>query len=153
MNPVTAIMAASAAAKAIGTLTSGLSKAGADRYNARVADENAEITAQQASLREDQIRRQGRQTIGEQIAATAQNSGGNFTGSALDTIRQSETNLSLDALNARYSGDVQVTDLNNQAAMYRQKGKADTWGGVFGAGASLLKDAATYGANGGFGSS
>ncbi len=90
--------------------------------NARIARQNAETVAQQAGAREDLQRKQARQVIGRQLAATAE-SGVHLNGTAGDLLEESMGNAELDALNIRYEGEVNRTGLLNQANMFDYEAK------------------------------
>lgn len=143
-DPVTlGLMAATTAAKAAGTLVSGMSAASAADAQARLDRGNAVLAADQAGQREEAIRRQGRQTLGEQVAGLAENGAG-FTQTARDLMNQSAANLSMDALNTRYEGTLQSNNLMNQAKADRAKahaGRISTW---IGAGSDLLSGLSGY---------
>ena len=117
------LMIAGTAIQAIGAIQQGRaqsaqyqSQANAQEYNARVSRSQAEAAGQQWSAREDEQRRQARQILGKQLAATAQ-SGVNLNGSAADIFRESMINAEQDALNIRYEGEMTRTGLLNQAQM------------------------------------
>lgn len=88
----------------------------AELFNLAVAQQNAEIVAQQTSAREEQSRRDSRQVLGAQRAGIAQANVG-FGGSQAQIIRQSTTNAELDALNIRYAGDLERTGILNEIAV------------------------------------
>jgi len=92
--------------QALGVLQQGEAAKEAEKYTARRFEQAGRVASQQAGQREDAIRRAGRQVLGKQRAAFAQ-SGGGMGGSAADVMRQSGTNAELDALIARYEGDLQ----------------------------------------------
>lgn len=87
-------------------------------YQARVADINAQASAQQYSAEEERVRREARQVMGAQRAAIAQ-SGVGFGGSSADIMRQSSIQAELDALNIRYAGSLERTGLLNEAGAQR----------------------------------
>lgn len=87
-----------------------------ENFNIRNARQNAQLTAQQTSAREEQQRREARQLLGTQRAAIAQ-SGVGFSGSSLDIMRQSTTNAELDSLNIRYAGDLERHGILNEIEM------------------------------------
>lgn len=118
---------------AVGGLFSGIAKAGIDNAQAHAIDVAGQNASAQANEREDQIRRQGRQVLGEQVADTAE-SGIGFTQTTQDSIDRSAANVSLDALNARYAGEVERTNYINQAGALRaQAAAAPLIGAVSGA--------------------
>jgi len=96
-------------------------KAAAD-YNAKIDEQNAAITRQQAGQREEAFRSEARQTLGRQRAAFAE-SGTGLGGSNLDIIKDSALNLELDALNIRYQGELEARGLVEQAKITRLEGR------------------------------
>lgn len=87
-----------------------------EKFNIKAAEQNASLTAQQTSQREDQQRRESRMLLGTQRAAIAQ-SGVGFGGSSADIIRRSTANAELDALNIRYAGDLERMGILNEIEM------------------------------------
>lgn len=162
MEPTTAFLAASTALKAVGALRSGYSQsaqaksqATAAEFNRDLANQNAATTSAQADLREEQMRREARQVQGAQRAAVAE-SGTGFGGSNQDILEQDAVTASLDALNARYEGQLQSTGYRNdaitqayQAKGFRKQAKAAKAGAWLGAGAAVLQGASSYAAGGG----
>jgi len=76
-------------------------------------------------------------------AAFAQ-SGGGFSGSAADVMKQSATNAELDSLMIRYESDLKATGLKNQAAGEEYAGKVAKQAGYYGAIGSVLSGGSTY---------
>ena len=125
-----ALLAASTAISAVGAISAGEAQASQQRAAAAAADYNANIQTQQAaaassqaSSREDLQRKQARQIVGRQLAATAE-SGSNLNGSASDLFRQSLLDAEADALNIRYEGELNRVGLTNQAALTKYEAGA-----------------------------
>lgn len=100
-----------------------------EKFNIKVAEQNAALKGQQTSAAEEMQRREGRRMLGIQRAAIAQ-SGVGFSGSSLDVMRQSTAAAELDALNVRYAGDLERLGILNEIEMrkfnekvLKQKGK------------------------------
>lgn len=93
-----------------------------EKFNIRAAEQNAALTAQQTSAREEQQRRESRQLLGTQRAAIAQ-SGVGFGGSSADIMRQSAASAELDALNIRYAGDLERMGILNEIEMRKYNDK------------------------------
>lgn len=126
-------------------------QAQAANYNAKVAENNAMMTRQQASAREDAMRRQARVEAGKARAGIAQ-SGLAASGSMLDVYDQSALMTELDALNTRYEGEVQARGLiaqsqldSYQAKVAKMNGKNAKTAGYINAASSLLSSASSYG--------
>jgi hypothetical protein len=89
-------------------------QAEADRFNARMAEQDAREVSFAAGLDEDKTRREGRQILAAQRAAMIQNGvAGTFTSDQIEL--QSMYELELDALNVRYGGILQSRSLQQEA--------------------------------------
>lgn len=143
-----AVMIASAAMSAIGSIQQANSQAASMRaqqqasdYNAAVMNQNAAVETQQAGQREEAQRRQARMILGSQRAAIAQ-SGGGMEGSAADLVAQSARDAELDALTLRYEGQMRARGMGIQAEQETYQGR------VAGANASRAMTAGYMGAAG-----
>lgn len=94
-------------------------------YNAKVQENNAATARQEASAKEDALRRSARQQLGQGRAAVAQ-AGVGFGGSAKDVMEQSALNIERDALYIRYEGESVARGLLAQAKFSRYEGKASS---------------------------
>lgn len=95
----------------------------AHQYNARVLENQASATAQQAGQAEDLQRRRSREAFGKMRAAGAQ--GGLLESESFgDVYGQAAAEAELDALNIRYEGEVRRTGLLNEAAGERYQSRA-----------------------------
>lgn len=162
MDPATALVVGSTALKAGSALSSGYSKsaqaksqATAAEFNRDLALQNATTASAQADLREEQMRREARQVQGAQRAAVAE-SGTGFVGSNLDILSQDAVTASLDALNARYEGQLQAAGYRNdaitqdyQAKGFKKQAKAAKVGAWLSAGSAILNGASSYASGGG----
>lgn len=151
------LMIAGTAIQAIGAIQQGNAQAAqyqaqaqGQEYNARVSRSQAEAAGQQWSAREDAQRRQARQILGKQLAATAQ-SGVNLNGSAADIFRESMVNAEQDALNIRYEGEMTRTGLLNQAQLsdyeasaFRSAAKSARRAGYMSAAAAIASGGYAY---------
>ena len=124
------LMIAGTALQAVGAIQQGNAQAAqykaqaqANEYNAKVQRAQAEAAGQQWSAREDLQRKQARQVIGQQLAASAE-SGVLLNGTASDLFRQSLVNAEQDALNIRYDGELNRVGLLNQAQLSDYEGAA-----------------------------
>lgn len=152
-----AVAVAATAFQALGAIQQGNaaaasydSQANADKYNAQIASQNADIVSQQAAAQEATQRRKAALVAGEQRAAQAQ-SGLAFTGSALDVAQQSAANAELDALNIRYEGQLKRRGLlaNAQQDSYGadvagQNSNSAALGGYLNAGSKILGGTGNY---------
>lgn len=90
---------------AAGTAYAGVKQAQAQDYNAKVAQNEANLSIDQANAQEGQVRRMSREQMGRQAAAFAA-SGVGYGGSTENALDQSAVNSELDALNTRYKGSI-----------------------------------------------
>lgn len=89
-----------------------------EQFNIKVGEQNAALAGQQASAREEEVRRRARRALGQQRAAIGQ-SGTGFSGSNDAIVAQSSTNAELDALNVRYAGQLERMGILNDVTMRR----------------------------------
>ena len=110
----------------------------AARANRKTAFENASLVTDQAAREEGQLRREGAQLTGSQIATAG--ASGLTTDSFAPSIIDSAVNSELAALNARYKGAVEATGFRNQAQALKLQGKQALWGGIIsGVGGTIFK--------------
>lgn len=128
--------AVAGAFNSVGSLVSGFQQSSADRYNARVADQNAEIAQQQAQQKADAIRRDAVRLRGAQSAAAG--ASGVTQDSFADVMADSATEAELDALNAIYEGKMSARSYKSQGRAYRSSASDAISGGLVGAGANAL---------------
>lgn len=136
----------------IGAIQQGNAAAEAGRYNARVADMNAEMSrrrakdAQERGAREEQRKRQEVATIkGQQVAAMAANGVDLTFGSPLETLRDTAILGEIDALSirknaAREAYDHEVAAVNGKAdaTLSRMNADASQTGGYLAAAGTIL---------------
>lgn len=108
------------------------------KAQADTAKQNAEIARKQAGAREELIRRHNRQKLSEQRAAAAQTGFNPNAGSLLELQGESAGNLELDALTARYEGQLQSLSFENEARNMRRKARGAATSGLLNAAGSLL---------------
>lgn len=121
------------------------------KTQARIASRNAQLqrtqaatARQQAGAQEEAQRRDARRFLGTQRAAIGQ-AGIGTGGTVADLLEDSAVQSELDALNIRYGGELQASELFNQAGMsdaeaqiLRANAKAAKRAGTIGAATSLL---------------
>jgi hypothetical protein len=144
-DPVSWIAIASSAVGAVGSIYQGNAAASQANYQARVAEQNQTTARQQANAKEELIRRQNARQLGEQRAAAAQSGFDPSSGSLLRIQGESAGNTELDALTARYEGQMQALSFGNEAAGLRTQAKSARTSGLLNAAGSLLGSAARYG--------
>ena len=139
-------LAASAAVGTVGSIYAGGQAAAAAEGQANIAAQNARTAQMQANAREDQQRRSSALQLGEQRAGAAQSGFDSGTGSFAELQGQSAGNAELDALTARYTGQLQSLSLQNEASGLRRQASASRTQGYLNAFGTLVGGAAKYGA-------
>lgn len=131
---VTALLLAGTAISAGGAVASGVAQRQSAQFQASVDKQNAVLARQRAALDEDRVRRQGRRLLGTIKARGAAQAGD----LPLDLIADAASEFELNALLARFRGDVESRDARNRAKAARASGDAALAGGIISAGGSLL---------------
>lgn len=119
---VAALPYITAAIGAVGAIQQGQQARTAADYNARQEEVSANVARQQAAAREQLQRNEARKVLGRQRAAIAE-SGTGFIGSNRNIAIQSAMDAELDALNIRYSGELEARGLTEQANLTRLEGR------------------------------
>ena len=91
------------------------SEANMAEYNAKMAEIQTGQTYAAAGVKEEQIRRQGRAAIGQQLASSAQAG----AGLNADLLRESIYGIEDDAMAIRYDADLKAAGLRDAAAIQR----------------------------------
>lgn len=120
---------ATAAASAVGSIVEGIGGYQANKANAKIAEQNRADVLNQGNAQEADVRAQGTQLEGAQIAATGA-SGVTLQGSPTDVIMDSKVKSELDALRVRYGAQVQATGYRNQANAYKLAARQSLTGGI-----------------------
>lgn len=107
---------------AIGAINEGKSAKIAGDYNARVAEQNAVYSRQQAVEEERRSRVVSRKFLGDMRASYGA-SGITLEGSALDVLGESAANAELDALTIRSGGEAKYASYQNEAGNERLAGR------------------------------
>jgi hypothetical protein len=140
-----AVTVAAAAASAYATYSASQAQEQAYKYNAKEAERQAEIAAQQTKFAAQQQAERDRRT--RAAARAIQGTSGVEVGEGssllvdLDSAKQAELNYQA----IRYQGEAQVRALQSQATLDRFQGATAARQGLIGAGASLLGGAASAG--------
>ncbi len=143
-EPMTIVAAVTAVVGAISTIQQGRAQAASARYNAAIADRNAVIARQQAAEEARRIRDAGARALGQQRTAFAA-AGVTAEGTPLEVLGDTAASVELDALTARYSGEVEATDYMARANLLRSQARSAERSAMFGAGTSLLTSAGRIG--------
>jgi len=131
--------------QAIGSIRQGNAQAASARYNANLADQNAQIALQQGAENARRQRIVNTKQLGA-IRANVGASGVTLDGSPLDVLEESARAAELDALSIEHQGQLQAWGYQNSASLYRQNARQALTGGYMGAAAALLKSGVNYAA-------
>jgi len=131
-------LVAGAGLSAFGSIQQGYAAQEQAEYNAAVAENNAAAARSAAALDEENVRKRNARILGTIRARGAMGSG-ELGGSALDVLGDSVSEAELEALVARYTGEVQARRFESEAAFTRKRGKDDIFAGYTGAAAALLQ--------------
>lgn len=132
-----------AVVSAVGALAQAKSQKDAADYNESVANRNAGIALQQASVDEARQRRETMQKMGA-IRAGYGASGVTVEGSPLEILEMSATNGELDAQNIRYKGQLRALGFQDTAGLEQMRGDNAMKSGYIKAGTSLLSAAGSF---------
>jgi hypothetical protein len=108
---------------------SGVSSWRAGMANANALNAGADGVLRQGAAQESDVRYQSRKAIGAQAAAQWSNGFMGGTGSALDSVYESQVSAALDALRIRQGAQDQANSMNFQARLARE----GAWFGLAGA--------------------
>jgi len=131
---------------AVGQTASAVSAYKANKYNAAVAEQEAEQTMIGARLVEVQKRRQLRQDIGEQVAGYAR-AGVTFTGSPIQVMVNDLANAELDIAIGNYNSEIQAQSLRSEAEISKMQARQSLYQGVTQVSGTLLTGMANQSVN------
>lgn len=126
------------AIKAVGSIVNGAASYEAGKYNKKVAEQNAISAEREGAANVARIREAARQAMGNQVAAQGANGFQMGTGSALDSLTESQINATLDALNARREAQGRAIGYRVQGAQAMAAGKNAYTAGLFNAASTVL---------------
>lgn len=135
---------AAAAMKVVGQITEGNEADKVGTRNADALNRRAGDVERAAGTREGMKRENTRQALASQRASMYANGVSPTTGSALVGAEQQMRDAELDALQIRYEGILEATNLRNQADMARYEGKAKKSQSRFSAATSLMSSMGGY---------
>lgn len=131
------IMAALGAASAIGSLIGGFGKKSAADAQAKALAANARISRAATKIDVARMQRAGFQQLGN-IQASTGASGLKSSGSALDVLRSSASNIAMDTALRRAQGELDARSIEMGASQAKAEGGAGLIGGIVGGATSLL---------------
>lgn len=147
---VPALMIASAAISAAGAIKTSQAQAASQKYNAAVAEQNAQITEAQGAVAAEAQSREAQRRIGAAVAQYGASGVDLATGSPADVLAESARNAALDNLTLRYNYKLRALGFRNQANLDYAGAEASKQAGYFSAASALVGSAAKmYGGFGG----
>lgn len=132
----------------VGSIVQGVAGLQAGKYNKKIGQANQRQALAEGAEEALRIRRAGRMFLGRQIAAQGESGFEVGTGSALDTLRESQTNIELEAMEAMHQGVTRGVEYARQGDMAYRQGKMQLVEGLFGAASGMAKGASDYAAAG-----
>lgn len=133
-----------AAASAYAQYEQGQAQQQAARYNAKIAEQQAQSAAQMAKAQADQQREQYRRQIATNRAATGA-AGVSDVGSPLLLEADNATQAELNARMTEYGGQIRAQGFRSEIPLLRFQGRQAAAAGTIGAGATLLSGVASAG--------
>lgn len=140
-------------AQSVGQSNAAKSQAAAQKANAQIQEQNARQRRDEAAARESLVRRDARKSLARQRAATSE-AGLGLSGSSAALFSESAAAFELDALMARYEGDMAARGLlvdasfrRQQAAGLRSSANLSLATGLMGGAAQIIGGVANYGSS------
>lgn len=143
-DPISWVVIAASAVSAIGAIQQGQAAKASANYNAAIADQNAQLSRQQAQANATQQARENYLRMGAIRAAQGHSGGEGGSGSVLDVIGDVAMQGELQKQNILYQGELQARGYGNTAALDRSQGKNAVTSSYFAAGSALLQGGANY---------
>lgn len=132
-----------------GSILQGIGGYQSGQYNKKVARANARTAMWEGMEEASRIRAAGRVATGRQLASQAESGFEVGTGSALDTLLESQTNIELQAMDRFRQARASAAGLRAQGALAGQQGNNALIQGLFGAASSVINMKSDYAAAGG----
>ena len=143
---LTNFLLASTAMQAAGSIIEGRNQQISAKFNAELAQRQAEAYGKQAELEKYRIERRKRQLMGKQRALYAK-AGVRLEGSPLEVLADTEAQFELDKAIVEYNKRLNVGRYKAQASMYKKMGKQALMSGIIKAGTTLLTSFAAMSPN------
>ncbi len=125
-------------ASTAGSIYQKISERNASSFNSQVLGQERNLSVNQATAQENQVRRFGRERLGMQEAAFG-GAGVGYGGSSYNATRQTAINEEIDALNSRYKGRITGYGYGIESKLENQQSNQSN----LLAGAALLKGIGT----------
>jgi hypothetical protein len=139
------IMIAGAAISAVGAVRQAQAASAASDYNAKLAEQNAEVATAQGNAAAEAQARDAQRRIGAAVATYGASGVQVDTGSPTDVLADSARNASLDNLTIKYNAKLRALGLQAQAGLDRANAANSEQAGYLNATSQLLSGAAKAG--------
>lgn len=137
-DPVTGTLAAiGAVAGLAGSVSQGMAAKSASKYNAKVANDEAQQVTQQAEFDVTQSDAAARRRLATQKTQYAASGVAVDSGSPLEVAAEDTKQAALDDMTIRYNAALQKRGLRAQAAAEKASGKRALAGSIFSAGTTI----------------
>lgn len=134
-------MAAAAAISAISAIKQGQAAKAAAKYNAQIAEQNADLARQEAADQAVQQRRENYLRLGAIRAAQGHSGGTGDSGSVLDVLGDAAAQGELERQDIVYRGELKARGFTNTATLEEFSGRNAQTAGYLKAGSALLSGA------------
>jgi hypothetical protein len=132
------------ALQAGGQIFKGVAANKAGKFNQKVDEANAIDALREGTAQVARIRDAARINLGRQIGAQAESGFEVGTGTALDSLLESQTNAELDAMDARRQAQSRYNAYMLEGQQARREGKNALIGGLVGAAGSVASGLTDY---------
>lgn len=122
----------------------GNAAAASAQYDANQAIQNAITARRQADVEALKIRRQGERVLGDMRAAYGASGVDGGQGTPLDVLQDSAAQVELDALTAKYNGELQALGFQRTAALDIKRGKDAVSAAKVGAVSALVQGLGSF---------
>lgn len=134
--------------KYAGQFAQGIAANDASKFTNKMMKRNARYAEQDGVAEADRIRTAGRRHIGEQMVAMGASGFEGTEGTAFDQLRESATEIGLEALTARRRARIEAQGFKIKGMEARAAGKGAMAAGIFSGVSSMIEDAASAGQGG-----
>lgn len=132
------------AATAGGKMFQGIAANKAGKFNEKVDEANAINALREGTAQVQRIRDASRIALGQQVGAQAESGFEVGTGTAIDSLVESQTNAELDAMDAMRQARSRYNASMLEGQQARREGKNALISGLFGAAASVVGGVSDY---------
>lgn len=143
-EPTTVLFAIGTAASLAGATVSGVGAYQQGKYNAAVAEQEAQAIKQAQKANEPIYKEEADALMGEQIAAAAALGMNPGTGSPLSMLVESRRRYLRDKQTREYEADIGVSRAQSQAGLERMRGAAGLTGSLLGGFGDATLNSARY---------